>query len=139
MYLVLTSITLYLVWPSTIKYRSITLKVTFFKKNWYYERNFSASSVFVLQQILASKRMNQGINKRLEFGHRTGVKDFRTDFIRVRRVLRPVRLCKTDRPGHLLNPSAEFSSYEGDHWIFVNFEFFWGKKNHFYPVNFGNL
>ena len=87
----------------------------FFKKIWDDERNFSASSVFVLQQILASKRMNQGINKRSEFGHRTGFKDFRTDFIRVRRVLRPVRLCKTDQPDHLLNPSAEFSSYEGDH------------------------
>ena len=56
------------------------MKVTFFQKFWDDGRNFSASSVFVLQQILASKRMNQGINKRSEFGHRTGTKDFRTGF-----------------------------------------------------------
>ena len=56
----------------------------FFKKIWDDERNFSASSVFVLQQILASKRMNQGINKRSEFGHRTGTKDFRTGFYKGR-------------------------------------------------------
>ena len=56
------------------------MKVTFFKKFWDDERNFSASSVFVLQQILASKRLNQGINKRSESGHRTSTKDFRTGF-----------------------------------------------------------
>ena len=67
LYLVLTSITLYLVWPSTTKYRPITLKVTFFQKFWDDERNFSASSVFVLQQKLASKRLNN-YHKRMTIG-----------------------------------------------------------------------